>query len=446
MRGVGDRVRRAVRGEHLGARAGGDDARQPEAAAQLEHARARAAAGRPSSSSAIADRGSATAAPRTGSRRPAAPSSWRSASQSAGRSRSTSPPGSSTSPHGDVRAAGPAASPMPTPRSAASLSARDVRTAVSAPLPVTPSIVTRGRVPCRAWPNQDRAARRDRGDPEGVLEQVRVRRGARGDQARPAALRLARLPDRLRLLPGHAGRRRRPAGRDDRRLRADVPGLPHRGQARRAVPHARREGGGQQDPLRPVHGPELEPRRAARRPADDAARRDLALLLDLQDARVEGRARSTAGTPARRRWSRSSARRSAGRRRTATSASSASSSARRSGRPRVSRSTLPRVVRATTLHPHLLARAPAQVDPRPHAAAPAEHLHALAGDGDARALEPSAARARARAGGSRTSGATCTAATAGALRRRPRRPRRPTVGISSRALAICSTAALRTGP
>ena len=35
--------------------------------------------------------------------------------------------------------------------------------------------------------------------------------------------------------------------------------------------------------------PQLEPRRDARRPPDDAARRDLALLLDLQDARVEGR-------------------------------------------------------------------------------------------------------------------------------------------------------------
>ena len=44
------------------------------------------------------------------------------------------------------------------------------------------------------------------------------------------------------------------------------PGCLHRGQAGRAVPHARRERGGQQDPLRPALGPQLEPHRAPRRP------------------------------------------------------------------------------------------------------------------------------------------------------------------------------------
>ena len=63
------------------------------------------------------------------------------------------------------------------------------------------------------------------------------------------------------------------------------PGLHDPGEGHRAVPDARRQGRRRQGRVRPRARPELAPRREARGPERDAARRDLALLLDLQAAR-----------------------------------------------------------------------------------------------------------------------------------------------------------------
>ena len=129
----------------------------------------------------------------------------------------------------------------------------------------------------------------------------------------------------------------------------------------------------------PVHGPELEPHRAPRRPADDAPRRDLALLLDLQDARVEGRP---------------------GRRLVPARGCAGVDRARSEAVPRGAGPVGPRLAHraALALHGHLDLDGPlrlaAQVDDR----AALAHLHALAGDG-----RPSGV---SRGPGSRTCAAT----------------------------------------
>ncbi len=105
-----------------------------------------------------------------------------------------------------------------------------------------------------------------RRDPEGQPEQVRMGRGAAGDQARPLPVRLGRLSDGLRVHPGDARRGRRPARRDGRGHGAHVPGLRHPGEDHRAVPDARRQGRRRQGRVRPRARPELEARRAPRGP------------------------------------------------------------------------------------------------------------------------------------------------------------------------------------
>ena len=85
----------------------------------------------------------------------------------------------------------------------------------------------RGKLPDKE--NQHGRVRRHHRDPEGEPQQVRGRPRDRSRVPRPRALHDVRLPDRLRLLRGHARRRRRPAGR------ARAARLP-------AVPRRRREG------------------------------------------------------------------------------------------------------------------------------------------------------------------------------------------------------------
>ena len=129
-----------------------------------------------------------------------------------------------------------------------------------------------------------------RRDPQGHPQQVRVGRGAAGDQARPLPLLIGRLSDRLRLHPRHARRGRRPARRDGLRQRADVPRLRDPGEGRsRCSGCATTRASTTRSSACPLHGPQLEPHRDARRPAAAAARRDLALLLDLQAARGQPR-------------------------------------------------------------------------------------------------------------------------------------------------------------
>ena len=137
------------------------------------------------------------------------------------------------------------------------------------------ALLERGSSPARARiaPTAEplrlrRLVRRSR---TGVVEQVRVGRRARRDQARPPALLLARLPDRLRLLPRHGSA----ADGDplDAMIVVSEPTFP--GCLIEVKPVAlfrmRDENArGQQDPLRAVHatrtGAHIE---RARRPADE---------------------------------------------------------------------------------------------------------------------------------------------------------------------------------
>ena len=128
VRGEDHGVRAPVRGQHLGARAGGDEARERQAAAELEHARARRAAGRRRARGrARSPLGHSRAHHGTG--RPANASSSRRASQSAGRT-TWSPRGSET--RTATSRSGAGSDVMSTPRRAASRSASDVRRAASA--------------------------------------------------------------------------------------------------------------------------------------------------------------------------------------------------------------------------------------------------------------------------------------------------------------------------
>src|SRR3954454_18696522 len=128
-----------------------------------------------------------------------------------------------------------------------------------------------------------------RGDPQGLAQQVRVGRRAPGDQARPIPVLVRGLSHRLRIHSRHVRRGRRSARRHGVCQRADVPRLRDSGEGHRAVPDARRQGHRRQGLLRPAERSELEPHGDARRPAAAAARRDLALLLDLQAARGQAR-------------------------------------------------------------------------------------------------------------------------------------------------------------
>ena len=128
VRGEDDGVRAPVGGQHLGARARGDEARQREPAAELEHARARGAAGSASSARASAiPLGHSRAHQGTG--RPANASSSRSASQSTGRT-TWSRRGSET--RTATSSSGAGSDDDSTPRRAASRSASEARRAASA--------------------------------------------------------------------------------------------------------------------------------------------------------------------------------------------------------------------------------------------------------------------------------------------------------------------------
>src|SRR6476661_10182082 len=145
----------------------------------------------------------------------------------------------------------------------------------SAAARMSSSVTTRWarRVPC--LPDGVRPTReRDRRDPPGESEQVRVRLAAGPDRARPDAVDERRLPRRLRLRHAHARPRRRPRRRARARRRADLSGLRDQGRAGRRVRDARREGRGRQGALRPVQGSEVEPRPRHRRHPRVAARRD----------------------------------------------------------------------------------------------------------------------------------------------------------------------------
>src|SRR4051795_529619 len=128
-----------------------------------------------------------------------------------------------------------------------------------------------------------------RGDPQGLAQQVRVGRRAPGDQARPIPVLVRGLSHRLRIHSRHVRRGRRSARRHGVCQRADVPRLRDSGEGHRAVPDARRQGHRRQGLLRPAERSELEHDGDARRPPPAAARRDLALLLDLQAAGGQAR-------------------------------------------------------------------------------------------------------------------------------------------------------------
>ena len=126
-----------------------------------------------------------------------------------------------------------------------------------------PSAALANLWPCTARPSP---ARRIRRDPEGVAQQVRVRRAPGARDPRPHDLRLRRLPLRLRLPARHGRGGRRPRGRARAGRGADVPRLPDPLRPGRHARHARR---GRQRPegaLRAAQRPDLVARgRTSRR-------------------------------------------------------------------------------------------------------------------------------------------------------------------------------------
>lgn len=82
--------------------------------------------------------------------------------------------------------------------------------------------------------------RHDRGDPEGVAEQVRDGPRTAPDPTRPRAVHLDGVPGRLRLRGRDARPRRGPAGRPGPYRRADISRLRDRVPGRRHVLHGRR--------------------------------------------------------------------------------------------------------------------------------------------------------------------------------------------------------------
>ena len=141
--------------------------------------------------------------------------------------------------------------------------------------------------------------RRDRRrDPAREPQQVRVRRGGRRLPAGPRPLLGRLLQLRLRLHRGDARRRRRPHRRPPGHRRAHLHRLPRLGPADRRARDERRERLRLQGPVRrarrPAPGAHQPPRPGAAAPA----RRDRALLPDLQAAREQGRPRSWAGATA----------------------------------------------------------------------------------------------------------------------------------------------------
>src|SRR5262249_34607853 len=83
--------------------------------------------------------------------------------------------------------------------------------------------------------------------------------------------------------------RRRSARRDGLRVRADLPRLPDRREADRAVPHGGRQGDRRQGARGARERSDVEPARTARRPLEAAPGRDRPLLLRLQGPRAEVR-------------------------------------------------------------------------------------------------------------------------------------------------------------
>ena len=143
---------------------------------------------------------------------------------------------------------------------------------------VTPPVMGR---PCRRG-GRARGRRRDRRDPQGIAEQVRVRPRAGSDPAGPDAVHLDRISGRLRVRPRHARRGRRPDRRARDAHRADVPGLPGPRPRHRRVLDARRAGPGRQAAVRPRDRPAAGAPAGARGRADAPDQRDLALLRDLR--------------------------------------------------------------------------------------------------------------------------------------------------------------------
>ena len=128
-----------------------------------------------------------------------------------------------------------------------------------------------------------------RRDPEGVAQQVRVGRGARRRSSSTASC--SPRSSTRRTTASSPTRWARTATRSTRWSAS--PSRPFPGclipvDARRRLPHVRRQGPGRQDPLRPARGPQLERAARALRPARPAARGDRALLLDLQAAGGQG--------------------------------------------------------------------------------------------------------------------------------------------------------------
>ncbi|CAA9584574.1 MAG: Inorganic pyrophosphatase, partial [uncultured Thermomicrobiales bacterium] len=133
----------------------------------------------------------------------------------------------------------------------------------------------------------DAAGRRGHGadrDPAGEPQQVRARPRDRAAQARPGALLLGPLSGRLRLHPGDAGRRRRPARHPGPRPGTDLPRLPGAGPTGRRPRHGRREGVRLQDRRGPRRRPALRPRLRDDRPRRALGEGNRDLLRDLQVA------------------------------------------------------------------------------------------------------------------------------------------------------------------
>ena len=252
-------------------------------AAELEHAcpGGRRLVGRPPASAEPARPRPRPERDRAG---PAAASSSRSASQSEGSTRNI--PASSRNATVSERLGQLGAA---TPRRLASCSDSELRTAVSAPLPCTPEVCAL-RLLCSPCPKRT---------DEPLVAIVEIPKGSSNKcewDEELGAIKLDRLLFASLGYPTDYGFSRDTLAADgdplDVMIVVSEPTFPgcHIEVKPVALFRMRDEkSGGRQDPLRAVLGPQLEPRGEARGSADDAARRDLALLLDLQDARVEGR-------------------------------------------------------------------------------------------------------------------------------------------------------------
>ena len=153
-----------------------------------------------------------------------------------------------------------------------------------------------GTIPCRSeWPIPSSASSRSRREAATSTSTTTSRR----DQARPFPVLVGRLSDRLRLHPGHALARRRPARRDGAGVRADLPGLHDRGEADRPVPDGGRPGHRRQGARRAAHRPGLEHAGDARRGIGPAARTRSRTSSPSTSSSSTRRWRSTAGTRAR---------------------------------------------------------------------------------------------------------------------------------------------------